>query len=105
MARLDVSVIVVPTHGGNAVGTMISGLRPAPLTSVMLSGVMPSVNTDQPAADARGTLPLLWVLLRLSSGPARSNSAGPHHKTLDEPRHETYETRRKPQERTPRFCD
>ena len=48
MARLDVSVIVeVPTHGDAdevGVGTVISGLRP-PLTSVVLSGVVPSVNT------------------------------------------------------------
>jgi len=48
MARLEVSVIVeVPAHGDAdevGVGTVISGLRP-PLTSVVLSGVVPSVNT------------------------------------------------------------
>jgi hypothetical protein len=48
MARPDGPVIVeVPMHGGAdevGVGTVISGLRP-PLTSMVLSGVVPSVNT------------------------------------------------------------
>jgi hypothetical protein len=49
IARLDVSVIPeIPAHGDAdevGVGTMISGLSPAPLTSVVLGGVVPSVNT------------------------------------------------------------
>jgi hypothetical protein len=49
IARLDVSVIPeIPAHGDAdevGVGTMISGLSPAPLTLVVLGGVVPSVNT------------------------------------------------------------
>jgi hypothetical protein len=49
IARLDVSVIAeVTTHGDTdevGVGTVISGLRPAPLTSAVLDGVVPPVNT------------------------------------------------------------
>jgi hypothetical protein len=66
MARLDVSVVAA-THGG-AVGTMTSGLRPAPPTSVMLSGVVPSVNTDAVIVADPGSVEVVLLTEEVVSG-------------------------------------
>jgi hypothetical protein len=74
IARLDVSVIVeVPTHGDAdevGVGTVISGLRPAPLTSVVLSGVEPSVNTGPVIVLDPGSVDAVSLTEEVATGAA-----------------------------------
>jgi hypothetical protein len=72
IAMLDVSVIVgVPTHGEVdevGVGTVMSGLRPAPLVSVMPGGVVPSVNTDPVTVLEPGSVGSILLIEEVAAG-------------------------------------